>query len=141
MIQDQIALEKLQKFLQQNKLPHTDVQLNGNLFIGYHDEKGNLIGSGGLELYGNAALLLSVAVDESLRGKSLGRNIVEDLVLKAKNLKVKSIYLLTETANEFFIKKGFQNVSRQDVPKEVSESSEFSEVCPSTASCMVYIIQ
>lgn len=138
MIQDQIALEKLQKFLQANKLPHLDISINGNLFVGYHDELGNLIGSGGLELYGNAALLRSVAVDESLRGKSLGRKIVEDLVEKARILKIENIYLLTETAHDFFLKKGFTDVTRDQVPEAVRNSSEFSQVCPSSADCMIF---
>lgn len=141
MIQDQIALEKLQKFLQANKLPHTDIKINGNLFIGYHDEQGNLIGSGGLELYGNAALLRSVAVDESLRGKSFGRKIVEDLVEKARNLKIWNIYLLTETAHDFFLKKGFTDVTRDQVPEAVRNSSEFLQVCPSSADCMIFKLQ
>jgi amino-acid N-acetyltransferase len=141
MIQDQIALEKLQKFLQANKLPHTDIKINGNLFIGYHDDHGNLIGSGGLELYGSTALLRSVAVDESLRGKSLGKKIVEDLVEKARNLKIQSIYLLTETAHDFFLKKGFADVPRDQVPEAVRNSSEFLDVCPSSADCMIFKLQ
>lgn len=141
MIQDEIALVKLQKFLQANKLPHTDIKINGNLFIGYHDEQGNLIGSGGLELYGDAALLRSIAVDESLRGKSLGKKIVEDLVAKAKNLKIKSIYLLTETAHDFFLTRGFQDVSREQVPESVRNSTEFLQVCPSSANCMIFKLQ
>jgi amino-acid N-acetyltransferase len=141
MIQDQIALEKLQKFLQLNQLPHTDIKLQGNLFIGYHDEEGKLIGSGGLELYGDAALLRSVAVDETLRGKSLGKKIVEDLVEKARGLQVNNIYLLTETAHDFFIKKGFNDVSREEVPEAVRNSTEFSQLCPASASCMIFKIQ
>jgi len=141
MIQDQIALERLQKFLQANKLPYTDIAISGNLFIGYHDERGNLIGSGGLEMYGHAALLRSVAVDENLRGKSMGRKIVEDLVERARNLKVKNIYLLTETAHDFFLKEGFTDVTRDEVPEAVRNSSEFTLVCPSSADCMIFKLQ
>jgi len=141
MIQDQIALEKLQKFLHANKLPYADVSLNGNLFIGYHDNQGNLIGSGGLELYGNTALLRSIAVDESLRGNSFGKQIVDDLVSKAKSLKVESIFLLTETAHNFFLKKGFSDIARNDVPESIRNSPQFLDLCPSSASCMLFKLQ
>lgn len=141
MIQDQLALEKLQKFLQANKLPHTDVKIEGSLYLGYHDEHGNLIGSGGLELYGQAALLRSVAVAETFRGHSIGKQIVDDMVAKARSLRMKSIYLLTETAQHFFLKKGFEDISRNEVPQPVRESTEFSHICPTSATCMIYKIQ
>src|SRR5690349_3384359 len=109
MIQDQIALEKLQKFLQANKLPHQDITegitTKGRVFLGYYDDSGELIGSGGLELYGDSALLRSVAVKETVRGKELGKKIVDDLVTQARNSKINNIFLLTETAKDFFTKK------------------------------------
>lgn len=142
LIQDQIALEKLQKFLQVNKLPHQDVAENittkGRVFLGYYDEAGELIGSGGLEMYGDSALLRSVAVKENARGKELGKKIVDDLVAQARNSKISNIFLLTETAKDFFTKKGFTIVSREEVPSQVVASSEFTHVCPSSAICMFY---
>lgn len=141
MIQDQIALEKLQTFLQKNKLPYTDIRTEGNFFVGYYDEQQHLIGSGGLEIHGHHALLRSIAVDEAHRGKSLGRAIVDDLVARARSLNINSIFLLTETAHDFFEKKGFIDVSRDDVPEVVRKSTEFSSVCPVSACCMLYKLQ
>jgi len=141
MIQDQIALEKLQKFLQSYKLPHQDIEnitTKGRVFLGYYDGGGELIGSGGLELYGDSALLRSIAVKENARGQELGKKIVDDLVTQARNSKINNIFLLTETAKDFFIKKGFTIVSRDDVPSQVRASSEFTHVCPSSAICMFY---
>lgn len=142
MIQDQIALEKLQKFLQSNKLPNQDISeyltIKGRVFLGYYDDGGELIGSGGLEMYGDSALLRSVAVKESVRGQQLGKKIVDDLVTQARNSKINSIFLLTETAKDFFTKKGFTIVSRDEVPSQVRASSEFTHVCPSSAICMFY---
>jgi amino-acid N-acetyltransferase len=142
MIQDQIALEKLQKFLKTNKLPHQDITegitTKGRVFLGYYDEAGELIGSGGLEMYGNSALLRSVAVKENSRGKELGKKIIDDLVSQARNSNINNIFLLTETAKDFFSKKGFTIVSREEVPSQVRASSEFTHVCPSSAICMFY---
>jgi amino-acid N-acetyltransferase len=142
MIQDQIALEKFQKFLQSNKLPNQDISahltIKGRVFLGYYDDGGELIGSGGLEMYGDSALLRSVAVKESVRGQQLGKKIVDDLVTQARNSKINSIFLLTETAKDFFTKKGFKVVSRDEVPSQVRASSEFTHVCPASAICMFY---
>jgi amino-acid N-acetyltransferase len=142
MIQDQIALEKLQKFLQSNKLPNQDISghhtIKGRIFLGYYDDGGELIGSGGLEMYGDSALLRSVAVKESVRSQQLGKKIVDDLVTQARNSKIKSIFLLTETAKDFFTRKGFAVVSREEVPSQVRASSEFTHVCPASAVCMFY---
>lgn len=142
MIQDQIALEKLQKFLHANKLPHQDIAdgitTKGRVFLGYYDDSGELIGSGGLELYGDSALLRSVAVKENSRGQELGKKIVDDLVTQARNSKINNIFLLTETAKDFFTKKGFTIVPRDEVPAQVRSSSEFTHVCPTSAICMFY---
>lgn len=142
MIQDQIALEKLMKFLQLNKLPYQDINnaitTKDRLFFGYYDNTNELIGSGGLELYGNAALLRSVAVKENKRGKDLGKRIVNDLVEHAKKANITNIYLLTETAKDFFLKRGFELIHRNEVPENIKNSSEFLHVCPASATCMFY---
>jgi amino-acid N-acetyltransferase len=138
LIQDASDLKKLQHFLQTNKLPYGDIKTDGNVFVAYYDAEGNMIASGGLELYGASALLRSVAIDQHYRGKGLGKRMVDDLIIKAKNLKVDFVFLLTETARAFFLKKGFSDVSRDDVPVEIKSSSEFSFVCPVSAACMSY---
>jgi amino-acid N-acetyltransferase len=99
---------------------------------------GKIIGSGGLEFYSMYALLRSVAVDQSERGKAYGKNIIRDLLDRAKSNSAKEVYLLTETAHDFFVKRGFADVPRENVPAEVKTSTEFSSVCPVSAACMVY---
>lgn len=129
--------EKLQEFLRENKLPYADIKLSGNLFIGYTNEEGELIASGGLEFYGEHALLRSLAVKDTERGKKLGQQVVDDLIAKAKGLHSKSVFLLTEAARDFFVRKGFQDVSRDEVPEVVRQSTEFTSVCPASAACMM----
>lgn len=131
-------MDEILSLLKNSKLPYQDITLNNNLFISYHDEHGKMIGSGGLEFYSNYGLLRSIAVDENQRGKAIGKEIVKDLLERAKNNSVKEIYLLTETAHDFFLKRGFQDIAREHVPAEVKASSEFASVCPASAACMVY---
>ena len=136
IIRDQKSLENLQQFLKANKLPFSDLTLEGSFFVGYLDESKQLIGSGGLEFYGNTALLRSIAVDERFRGQLLGKKIVENIINKAKDSKIKDLYLLTETAHSYFLKKGFQDVSREDVADVIKKTTEFAQVCPASAVVM-----
>jgi len=138
VIDNQEALDDVLALLKKNKLPFQDITLGVTLMVRYHDASGKLIGSGGLEFYGDYALLRSVAVDESQRGKSMGKQITADLLSRAKSKSNKAVYLLTETAHDFFLKLGFNDISRNDAPEEMKLSSEFTTACPASASCMVY---
>ena len=131
-------LDEAFSLLKTSKLPYQDIKLDKNLFVSYHDEDHYLIGFGGLEFYSSYALLRSVAVKEELRGKAIGTSIVNDLLDRAKTNSVKEVYLLTETAYDFFSKRGFVEIWRENVPGEVKASSEFTSVCPVSAACMVY---
>lgn len=138
VINDHKHLDEVLLLLKSNKLPYQDIRLDNNLFVAYYNDNGSLIGSGGLEFYSSYALLRSVAVDEGERGKAIGKEIVSDLLDRAKRNSVSEIYLLTETAHSFFLKRGFADVARENVPADVKASSEFASVCPVSASCMIY---
>ena len=138
IINDHSDLLDVIDLLKSSKLPYQDIQLKDNIMIAYHDDNGDLIGSGGLEFYNSFALLRSVAVDESQRGKSFGKYIVKDLLDRAKSKSVKAVFLLTETAHDFFIQRGFVDTTRENGPAELKQSSEFKSLCPVSACCMIY---
>jgi amino-acid N-acetyltransferase len=137
-IVDSNSLHTVLDLLRASSLPYQDIELKNNLFIIYHDDNGKMIGSGGLEFYSSYALLRSLAVVESERGKSFGKEIVSDLFARAQSRTVKEIYLLTETASDFFKKIGFADIARDAVPNEIKTSTEFKSVCPVSAACMIY---
>ncbi len=136
IIKDQESLERLQQFLRANKLPATDLKLDRSFLIGYHESDGKLVGSGGLEQYGDTGLLRSIAVEDRLRGKAIGEKIINKIIERAKQLKIKELYLLTETAHAYFLKKGFQDVPREKVPDIIKQTTEFAHVCPASAVVM-----
>jgi len=140
VVNSQHSLDEVLELLRVCKLPYRDIRLEDNLFVSYDDNSGTIIGSGGLEFYPPFALLRSVAVRENERGKSIGKQIVGDLLNIAKENGVHEVYLLTETAHEFFLNRGFRDVARENVPSEIKASSEFSAVCPVSASVMVWQI-
>lgn len=97
---------------------------------------GQLVGSAALELYGSSALLRSVAVDEHRRGTGLGQRLTRAALDLARARGVRTIYLLTETAGEFFPRFGFQVVQRDTVDPNVRQSAEFTTLCPASAVAM-----
>jgi amino-acid N-acetyltransferase len=136
IIKTEKELEALSDFLRTNQLPADDLKLTDSLYLTYYDSHDNLVGSGGLEFYGDKTLLRSLAVSQVMRSQSLGKQIVADLIEQAKSSGKKEIYLLTTTAYYFFLKLGFTEIARGDVPEEVQSSSEFSQLCPSSAHVM-----
>jgi amino-acid N-acetyltransferase len=90
-----------------------------------------------LEVYGPYALLRSLAVAESKRGKGLGMQLSRALLELAAQLSITQLYLLTETAANFFPRLGFRPVDRSRIPAEVLEAEEFTTLCPVSALAMV----
>ena len=133
-------LEELKEFLKHQHLPFQDITLVSNLFILYRDAANAIVASGGVEYYDRTVLLRSLAVAPLHRGKRIGNYVVDDLLHNVRKAGVQRVYLLTETARDFFLKKGFSVVSRDEVPEAIKQSSEFSHVCPASAVCMHYPI-
>jgi N-acetylglutamate synthase-like GNAT family acetyltransferase len=101
------------------------------------EQNGEIMGAGGVEVYGQFGLLRSVVVREALRGKGLGEAIVEDRLRWSARSGLKAVYLLTTTVPEFFQRIGFTEMKRSEMPTQIQGSKEFSEVCPVTATAMV----
>jgi len=134
------SFETFRSLLQLANLPADDLDFKKHLLIGFYDGI-TPVATGGLEIYNPYALLRSLSVKFGVRGLSLGSTITEQLIGHAKSKGIEAVYLLTETAHAFFLKKGFRDVAREDVPQEIKSSSEFSHVCSTSAVCMVYKIK
>lgn len=100
-------------------------------------EHGSVIGSAALECYGTVALLRSVAVVAAKRGHGLGERLTRAALDLAQAQGITEVYLLTETAQNFFPRFGFQAIPRQAVAQAIHQSVEWQAVCPETAQAMV----
>jgi amino-acid N-acetyltransferase len=89
-----------------------------------------------MELYGESALLRSMVVHPAYRNRHIAGDLVKLLEQKAISQGITAIYLLTETAENYFTKKGYEKISRKVVPAELLASTEFSHVCPASATVM-----
>ena len=47
------------------------------------------------------------------------------------------LYLLTDTASDFFARRGYRRVGRAEGPAPIMQSVEWSEACADTATPMV----
>jgi amino-acid N-acetyltransferase len=47
------------------------------------------------------------------------------------------LYLLTTTAREFFAGRGYRAIDRADAPERIRGTTEFSDLCPASATAMV----
>lgn len=100
-----------------------------------------LVGSAALEIYECAALLRSVAVSEPQRGTGLGRRLMEAAIGMAEQRQIERLYLLTETAANWFPRFGFIPVERAAVDSSVQHSVEFASACPVSAQAMLLDLQ
>jgi amino-acid N-acetyltransferase len=95
-----------------------------------------VVGSAAVERYGDAGLLRSVAVDPAYRGQGLGAQLVGAALDLARQEGVKTVYLLTTSAPDYFPRFGFHLVTRDDVAPAVRQSVEFTSACPASALVM-----
>lgn len=102
--------------------------------VAEHEDR--VVGLAGMERYGDAGLLRSVAVAPDWRGTGLGRALVERVLEDGRRAGVRPVYLLTTTAEDYFPRLGFARVSREAVPEAVRASVEFTSACPASAVVM-----
>jgi amino-acid N-acetyltransferase len=97
----------------------------------------DLEGLVGLELFGEVALLRSLTVASGRRGSGLGSRLVEHAEHYARDRGVKSLYLLTMTAEAFFLRRGYARLPREKAPDAIRNTKEFGGICPLSSAFMV----
>ena len=82
------------------------------------------------------ALLRSVAVAKCARQNGLGRALVGIAERDAFAIGVSRLFLLTTTAAGYFTALGYERFDRRLAPGSLQSSSQFSLLCPASATCM-----
>ncbi|UCD05618.1 MAG: GNAT family N-acetyltransferase [candidate division WOR-3 bacterium] len=126
---------RIRELLKDAGLPFEDVTAHLHDFLVAEDNS-TIVGTVGLEPYGDIALLRSLAVEASHRNKGVGRKLYDGVVAHARLKGVKRLYLLTTTAKRMFRDLGFLDVDRDQLPDEIRKTDEFQKLCPETAVCM-----
>lgn len=104
------------------------------MLVAREDEE--IVGTAALELYADGALLRSVAVEPMRQGKLLGHQLTDAALRLASTHGANTVFLLTTTAERFFPKFGFEQITRDQVPQSVRGSVEFQSACPASAIVM-----
>lgn len=99
-------------------------------------ETDELVGTIGIDLLGNVALLRSMVVANAWQGRGAGRQLTVAAEAFAQRGGAKKLYLLTTTAAHFFSAVGYRAISRDDAPLAIQETTQFKSLCPSTATLM-----
>jgi len=122
-------------FLETAGLPATDVETGGQEYL-LAEEDGRLAGTIGLERVGRDALIRSLAVAPERRGHGLAARLDEAAVELARIRGVKTLYLLTTTAEAYAARQGYERISRTEVPPGILALAQFKALCPASAVCM-----
>lgn len=129
-------LHDVQRILAENNLPIDDLsEVNLNHFFWCGDVF-NPRGVIGVEVYGTDGLLRSLAIDLDVQGQGYGALLLQKLEQHAKSIGIQTLYLLTETAVEYFQGKGFESIVREFAPEAIKQTKEFSGLCPDSATLM-----
>jgi amino-acid N-acetyltransferase len=128
-------LREVKRLLAACRLPVDDIG-DGQVFI-VARARDQLCGTAGLELFGELALLRSVAVDPAWRGKGVAHALCDEAMERARTMNVRRLFLLTTDAQSFFSKLGFCTLDRDRLPAEIRGTAQFRELCPQTAVAMV----
>ncbi len=102
------------------------------------EHQGAVVGTAGVEVYGQVALLRSVATDPAHRGQGVARRLCHAALSEAARQGARHAYLLTETAAAYFHRYfGFREVPRSQADPRLGASAEFQGACPESARLMV----
>lgn len=126
----------IKRLLAENDLHYEDITppMLNHFLLGY--EGLQLVGVVGLEIKSPSALLRSLAVDAKFRRRGIAAELVQKIECHAKSSNIKTLYLLTLTAEQFFHKRGYKCVRRDSAPGSIQETAEFQTLCPVNAMCM-----
>lgn len=97
---------------------------------------GDVVGCCGIEVHGTDALLRSLAVVPTWRGRGVAASLVANRIALAERRGLSALYLLTTTAREYFTRFGFDTWPRDRAPEAIRDSWEFRAGCPDTATFM-----
>lgn len=128
---------EIKRLLAEADLHHEDItsSLLRHFLLGFNGSR--LVAVVGLEIKTRSALLRSLAVDAKFRDRGIAAELVDKIESHAKSLNVKTLYLLTLTAERFFAKYGYQRVGRESAPAGIQATAEFQTLCPASAVCMI----
>ncbi|MEN6412812.1 MAG: arsenic resistance N-acetyltransferase ArsN2 [Veillonellales bacterium] len=127
--------ENIHALLSKNGLPTAGVDSAcENYYIAHNHQE--LIGVIGFEPYGTAALLRSLAIKPKFRKAGVAHELINHALQAIREAGFTDIYLLTNTADQYLARYGFNKIERSKIPANVLTTSALGDACPASSTCM-----
>jgi len=126
----------VEALLSANDLPITDLSDLQPCDFLYCGEREKPIAAIGLQIVGSVGLLRSLVVSHDGQHQGYGTALVAALESKASQAGIIDIFLLTETAQDFFAHLNYTSIPRNSAPSAIKNTAEFNGLCPSDATLM-----
>lgn len=128
----------IRELLLTNNLPVVGVEEHIEEFM--IAEQTDLVGVMGALQENKKGLIRSFAVAASLRKNGVGLALLQSMKERLKQQGVKDVYLLTETARDYFKKRGFTEIIREEMPQTLLKESGLDQACPCSSYCLKYLL-
>lgn len=127
--------------LAEASLPADDLTSSSFPMFAVYERTGGVLGAVALEVRDpENGMVRSLVVAEELRGTGIGRALVADVEARARSLGLRTLHLLTDSAESFFTKLGYQRVERALAPASIRAHAQFQALCPASAAFMQKVL-
>jgi len=127
---------QIRELLKSAELVPEGLEKDNLTFFCAREDSGKIIGVVGVEIYGDACLLRSLAVEKSKRNQGIARSLIQQAFAFACSVKSYNAYLLTETIGDTMHRYGFKDLAREEAPKALLQSPFFNGMCPCSCQLM-----
>jgi amino-acid N-acetyltransferase len=129
-------LPLIASFLREYELPHEDVSSKIKFIAAYFKQE--MIGCIGVEAYTDHGLLRSLAVKKDFQNQGIGGQLINYLIGYCHQTGIETLHLLTVSSSSYFQRMGFQPITRDQAPKEIAQTEEFTTLCPASESTYMF---
>jgi amino-acid N-acetyltransferase len=123
--------------LKRARLPLDDLDAPGRHFWRFTTPDDLPVGFGGLEIHGKDALLRSLIVLPPMRHRGYGKAAVAALEAEAAIAGCDNVWVLAQSAEEFFTERGYAPCERVHVPTSIRMTDQFTILDAPEATVMV----
>ncbi|HLF17138.1 MAG TPA: GNAT family N-acetyltransferase [Candidatus Thermoplasmatota archaeon] len=100
-------------------------------------DDGGVVGAVGLKVHGRSALLRSLVVVPSRRGRGEGRLLLNHAIAEARRAGCTQVGALTTTIAPWLARLGWRPTPTKDLPRELYASAELKGACRDTAAAFL----
>lgn len=128
--------EAIKQLLASASLPTDDLTPASISMFSVYENDSRIGGAIAIESRGQDGLLRSLVVAPSSRHAGIGRSLVAHAEGAARAQGFRALYLLTDSAAEFFAHCGYEKRERAVAPESIRTHAQFSSLCPASAAFM-----